>query len=209
LTGRWAVRDCQSRRTDAAVWGRRHLACGALLLLAAACQTAGGIQSRTDAAAFEAAAQQARECRTEVGQRPGYELLRRHMPLGDIQQADLRQMADPSLISATEARVLIEWSHDMQRCRNASVRAATRSGLSSYVPIVLAGWDRQDHIAVRLLQRKITWGEAVMRLKASNTTLLAGLGEEANRRLSALTRSAEAERAHRAALLNAFSGFAP
>jgi hypothetical protein len=50
--------------------------------------------------------------------------------------------------------------------------AATPSSLSAYVPIVLAHWDRQDRIVVQLVQRKIPWGEAVLRLKASRTVFL-------------------------------------
>jgi hypothetical protein len=97
----------------------------------------------------------------------------------------------------------------MQQCRNEIVAAGAGDGLSGYVPIVLAEWDRQDRVVVQLIQRKISWGEAVLRLRESRTTLLTGINEESGRRGAALTRSAEARRANRAALLNAFTRLVP
>ena len=84
-----------------------------------------------------------------------------------------------------------------------------QSGLSSYVPIVLADRDRQDRIIVQLMQRKISWGEAILQLKASRTILLAGISEESEHRGSERSRSAEADRANHAAMLNAFTRLVP
>jgi hypothetical protein len=196
-------------RISRRAFGTRGAPFGLLLLLVAACQTTGGVRSRADANAFETAAQQAQECRAEIARKPEYQILRSHMPLADIEQADLGQMADARLISPPEVTALADWSYDLQQCRSEAVTVVERSGLSSYVPIVLADRDRQDRIIVLLMQQKITWGEAVLRLKASRTTLLAGISEETERRGSELSRSAEAERANRAALLNAFTRLVP
>jgi hypothetical protein len=198
-----------SLRISRLAFGTPLVLCGLLLLLMAACQTAGEVRSRTDASAVETAAQQAQECRAGVARKSEYQILRAHMPLADIEQADLGQMADTRLISPPEVTALANWSNDIQQCRSNGVTAVERSGLSSYVPIVLADRDRQDRIAVQLKQRQITWGEAVLRLKASRTALLAGISEETERRGSELSRSAEAERANRAALLNAFTRLVP
>jgi hypothetical protein len=178
-------------------------------MLVAACQTEGDIQSRNEASAFEAAAKQARECRAAMASRPEFQVLGAHMPLADIDQADLAQMLDVSLASPSEIAVLAAWSHGILQCRNEVEEAATRSGLSSYIPIILADGDRQDRIVVELVQRKISWGEAVLRLKASRTALVTGVSDEADRRGAALTRSAEAERANRAALMNAWFRLVP
>jgi hypothetical protein len=72
-------------------------------------------------------------------------------------------------------------------------------------------WQLQcaDWVVVQLIQRKIPWGEAVLRLRESKTTLLTGINEESGRRSAALTRSAEAQRANRGALLNAFTRLVP
>jgi hypothetical protein len=179
------------------------------LLLVAACQTADGTGFRTETSALDTAVQQAQECHAAAARKPDYEMLRAHMPLADIDQADLRQMAEAKLISPSEIMVLANWSHDIRQCRNEIVAAATRSSLSAYVPIVLAHWDRQDRIVVQLVQRKIPWGEAVLRLKASRTGLLTDISEENDRRSSAISRSAEAEQANRAAMLNAFARLVP
>jgi hypothetical protein len=180
-----------------------------LLLLIAACQTAGETGFRTETSALDTAVQQAQECHAAAASKPEYYVLQAHMPLADIDQADLGQMADARLISRSEIVVLADWSRDIRQCRNEIVAAATRSSLSAYVPIVLAHWDRQDRIVVQLVQRKIPWGEAVLRLKASRTGLFTDLSEENDRRSSALSRSAEAEQANRAAMLNAFARLVP
>ena len=180
-----------------------------LLLLVAACQTAGETGFRTETSALDTAVQQAQECHAAAASKPEYYVLQAHMPLADIDQADLGQMADARLISPSEIVVLADWSRDIQQCRNEIVAAATRSSLSAYVPIVLAHWDRQDRIVVQLVQRKIPWGEAVLRLKASRTVFLTGISEENDRRGSALSRAAEAEQANQAAMLNAFARLVP
>jgi hypothetical protein len=180
-----------------------------LLLLVAACQTAGETSFQTETSALDTAVQQAQECHAAAARKPEYHVLQAHMPLADIEEADLGQMADARLISASEIMVLADWSRDIQQCRNEIVAAATRSNLSAYVPVVLAHWDRQDRIVVQLVQRKIPWGEAVLRLKASRTVFLTGISEENDRRGSAVSRAAEAEQANQAAMLNAFARLVP
>ena len=180
-----------------------------LLLIAAGCQTAGEVRSQGDMEAVNAAAKQAQECRATAARKPAYGSLGEHMPLANIEAADLHQMTDATLISPAETVALSAWSHDPQQCRNAVVAMAERSGLSSYLPSVLADRDRQDRILVLLIQRKIHWGEAVLRLKASRTDLLAGLAEESEQRAAAYERSSEAARADRVALLNAVFRLAP
>jgi hypothetical protein len=203
------VHQCGWPRIARAASGNLRIPCSLLLLLIAGCQTAGGIRSQTGAGAVETAAQQVQECRATAAGKPEYHMLRTHIPLADIDQADLGQMADVRLISPPEIVMLADWSRDIQQCRNEVVDAATRSNLAGYIPIVLADWDRQDSIVVQLVQRKIPWGEAVLRLKASRTALLAGISEETDRRGSAVTRSAEAARSNRAALLNALVRLVP
>jgi hypothetical protein len=186
--------------------GTSRVPSGLLLLLVAACQPANEVRSPTDASAF---AQQAQECRTGVARKPEYQVLRAHMPLSDIEQADLGQMADARSISPPEVAALADWADEIQRCRNEIMTAAEHSGLSSYVPIVLADGDRQDRIIVQLMQRKISWGEAILQLKASRTVLLAAISAESEHRGSERSRSAEADRANHAAMLNAFTRLVP
>jgi hypothetical protein len=131
------------------------------------------------------------------------------MPLTDIEQADLGQMADARSISPPEVVALADWADEIQRCRNEIMTAAEHTGLSSYVPIVLADGDRQDRIIVQLMQRKISWGEAILQLKASRTVLLAAISAESEHRGSERSRSAEADRANHAAMLSAFTRLVP
>jgi hypothetical protein len=178
-----------------------------LLLLVAACQTGGEI--KPDLSALETTVQQAQECHEAAARKPEYQVLQAHMPLAGIDQADLRQMADARLISSAEIVALTDWSNDVQQCRGEIVAAGARGSLAGYVPIVRAEWDRQDRVVVQLIQRKIPWGEAVLQLRESRTALLTGINGESERRGAALTRSAEAERANRTALFNAFTRLMP
>ena len=205
---RGMLRDSHGRSRFGSV-SRIRTQCGLLLLMLTTCQTGGEIKSQADADAVDMAAQNAQDCRAMAEREPEYQVLREHMPLIDIGQADLQQMLDARLISAPERVALARWSHDVQQCGSQVVAMATRNGLSSYVPIVLADRDRRDRILVLLVQRKIAWGEAVLRLKASSTVLQAGITEETSRRDTESRRSSDAERAHRAALLNAFFRLVP
>jgi hypothetical protein len=180
--------------------------CCLLLLLVAACQTG---EIKPDLSALDNTAKQAQKCRETAAHKPEYQVLQAHMPLAGIGQADLRQMADTRLVSSSETVALTDWSNAIQQCRDAIVTAAARDSLSGYVPIVLAEWDRQDRVLVQLIQGRIPWGEAVLRLRESRTALLTGINEESKRQSTALTRSAEAERANRTALLNAFTRLVP
>ncbi len=193
---------CSSRFKHLRIW-----CCPPLLLLVTACQTGGEI--KPDLGALGTIAKRAQECYEAAARKPEYQLLLAHVPLAGIEQADLRQMADASLISSSETVALIDWSNDTQRCRNEIVAAGATDSLSGYVPMVLAEWDRQDLVVVQLIQRKVSRGEAVLRLRESRTTLLTGINEESKRQGAALTRSAETERANRIALLNAFTRLVP
>jgi hypothetical protein len=208
LVGQCAVDRHELTRIHKRGFGYLCLRCsGLLLLLVAACQAGGEI--KPDLTTAQTVAQRAQQCREAAARKPEYLVLRAHMPLDGIDQADLRQMSDPRMISSSEIVALTDWSGDMQQCRNQIVDAMSRASLSGYAPIVLAEWDRQDRVVVELSQRKISWGEAVLRLRESRTTLLTGINEETERQSSALTRSAQAERANQTALINAFTRLVP
>jgi hypothetical protein len=206
--GRRAGDHRESRQMGTTAFGypRIRCFCSLMLLLVAACQTG---EIKPDLSALENTAKQAQKCREAAAHKPEYQVLQAHMPLAGIGQADLRQMADTRLVSSSETVALTDWSNAIQQCRDAIVTAAARDSLSGYVPIVLAEWDRQDRVVVQLVQGRIPWGEAVLRLRESRTALLTGINEESKRQSIALTRSAEAERANRAALLNAFTRLVP
>jgi hypothetical protein len=202
-----AVEQRELRKIGSSALGHLRIrCCRLLLLLVTACQIG---EVKPDLSALETTAQQAQQCREVAARKPEYQVLQAHMPLAGIDQADLRQMADARLISSSEIVALTDWSNDIQQCRHEIVAAETRSSLSGYVPAVLAEWDRQDRVVVQLIQRQIPWGEAVLRLRESRTALLTDINEESERRGAALTRSAEAERANRTALLNAFTRLVP
>jgi len=118
-------------------------------------------------------------------------------------------MTDARLISPPERAALTAWSRDLQQCGSQVIATMMRDGLSSYVPILLASRDRQDQILVLLAQRKIPWGEAVLRLRASRTALLKDITEKSDWRSAEFSRSTETTRANVTALLNALTRLVP
>jgi hypothetical protein len=123
--------------------------------------------------------------------------------------AALTQLADTDFISSDEKVALRGWFRDMGQCRNILPAAVTQQGLYSFLPAILADEDRQDRIYTLLIQKKITWGEAVLRLKASRTGLLESLAATNDRLQAEATQSEQAVRVNQTGLLNALTRLAP
>jgi hypothetical protein len=184
-------------------------ACGVLLFAVTACGSAGGRKQAAELDRLGHAAQEVESCRAAGASKPDVQVLRQRMPLRNIDEADLEQMAEMRFASNPEKSALAVWSGVTGQCGAEARKALARVGLSSYIPAILANQDRQDHIFVQLVQGRIRWGDAVLRLKASRTALWSAVAEENDRRYTEFERSTEAARANRTAILDALTQMVP
>ena len=72
-----------------------------------------------------------------------------------------------------------------------------------YVPIVLTGWSNDDEVLVLLAQRKLTWGDAVMRLRVNRAETLTKVADQLSRSMAQLNQEREAALSRRVSFINA------
>jgi hypothetical protein len=173
-------------------------------LVAAACAAPSQLEIRNtelDLQRFVAATNDAIAWRATAAQNPQYRSLDERMPLTDIGSASLPQMTDPGLATRAQISALDAWSHDLNACREQLLQV-TYNTLPSFGPIIEAARDRDDATFVQLTERKVTWGEAVMRLRKTRTTLRADLTAHADQVLAELGKQEEEQRNRRATILS-------
>jgi hypothetical protein len=177
---------------------------GAMPLIASACVGPPQLEMRNlelDLQRFVAAADDAIACRATAAQNPRYRILAERMPLTDIGPASLSQMTDPDLATPAQMSALDAWSHDLNACREQLLQV-TYQALPSFGPIIEAARDEDDATFVQLTERKVTWGEAVMRLKRNRTTLRANLTARADQVLAELGKQEQEQLNRRATILS-------
>ena len=102
------------------------------------------------------------------------------MPLVDVNEATLTQMTDTSLATRNDYYVIADWQRDIRACRARLLEVIERED-PLYVPIVLIGWNNDDEVLVLLAQRKLTWGDAVMRLRVNRAETLTKVADQLSR----------------------------
>jgi hypothetical protein len=157
---------------------------------------------------FRAATQEAAECRAEIAQKPQYQILGQHMPLTDIDDASLSQMAAPEFATKGEISALNAWIDDLKPCRDRLVQAIVIT-IPSFRPIFETWWDNDDIVFVRLAHHKIAWGEAVLALRGNATKLQAEAISHADLVLAELEKQEQAQIARRTAILSSIIGKLP
>ena len=173
-------------------------------LVAAACAGFSQLEIRNtelDLQRFIAAANDAIACRTATAQNPRYRILDERMPLTDIGSASLPQMIYQGFATPAQVLALDTWSHDLNACREPLLQV-TYNTLPSFGPIIEAARDEDDATFVQLAEHKVTWGEAVIRLKRNRTTLRANLTARADQVLAELGKQEEEQRNRRATILS-------
>lgn len=182
----------------------RLLALAAALLIAACAssQQAAAVATTQDGLQRTlAATEKALQCRAANARNPAYAVLQRHMPLANIGMATLPQMTDRSHASTMERAALDSWIRDENDCRQHLLEAIDGT-LPSFGPILEAGRDDDDAVYVGLAQRRLTWGEAVMRLRANRTRLRAAMIARGDKVLSEVSRMQQAQLDRRTAILS-------
>ena len=170
-------------------------------LMGAACASSD-IESRGLAETAESSIRAGSECRSSVSGTPEYRSLAQHMPLVDVNEATLTQMTDTSLATRNDYYVIADWQRDIRACRARLLEVIERED-PLYVPIVLIGWNNDDEVLVLLAQRKLTWGDAVMRLRVNRAETLTKVADQLSRSMAQLNQEKEAALSRRVSFINA------
>jgi hypothetical protein len=172
-----------------------------LCLMGAAC-TSSDIESRELVETAESSIRAGSECRSSVSSTPEYRSLAQLMPLVDVNEASLTQMTDASLATRDDYYVIADWQRDIRDCRARLLEVIERED-PLYVPIVLTGWNNDDEVLVLLAQRKLTWGDAVMRLRVNRAETLTKVADQLSRSMAQLNQEREAALSRRVSFINA------
>jgi hypothetical protein len=152
---------------------------------------------------FVAAAKDAMACRAAAAAKPGYAVLAPHMPLDDIGLATLQQMIAPARATSDDIAALEAWVRDVNTCRESLMLKVSESALQSFGPLVERGRDADDAVFVKLAQRKITWGEAVVALRVNRTKLRADVIASGRQVVAEIDKAQQQQLNRRADILNA------
>ncbi len=177
-------------------------------LVLGACSTSADIEADAFSTDAMTISRDAASCRRSLADDAEYQPVARRMPLVDIDQATVQQMADTRLASSNEVGALLAWAHELQKCRH-NTMAAIRQRAPIALASVLTAWNGEDEVFVLLSKRRLSWGDAVIRLRSNRAELLAKLTDQAFRESAQLNASKQAELSRRVSILNALTNLAP
>lgn len=176
-----------------------------LALLASAsivgCATQAQLQNEAIAENTRTTAQGYQNCLQAVTSASHQEVLRKRFA------SSLEQLADTKKATDEEAKALFAGHAEAQRCRQGYLDQIVKTS-PSFVPVMVATFNRSDEILVALVQRRITWGEFASRKRASDAQGAAEWEAEAGRIFAELQQSHQAELARRQSALNALAAYA-
>jgi|LauGreDrversion4_2_1035121.scaffolds.fasta_scaffold546360_2 hypothetical protein len=125
-----------------------------LLFFLAGCQSVDGNQQMQQ---FQASMQNANGCYEELENREEYRPIVKHMSMRA--QPTVEQLADTARPTVEETKLLAKWSNDKSVCRKAFNSTWGIAG-PAYQAVQYESQSKADAVLVKLIQRKITWGEA-------------------------------------------------
>jgi hypothetical protein len=177
-----------------------------IALLLTGCATAAQRQYQTMAAGNREIIAQAKSCTAEIYNAPEAAGLRRHSPL-DPREATLTQLSDLSLPTKEEVAAILMLHPRLQACRKAILDGLLNT-TPSIIPILAKEYAAADDDTIALVQRKLPWGERMRRARDRVVALQSALQVEAQRVVSGLEQSHQAELSRRQAALNAMAQWA-
>jgi hypothetical protein len=157
---------------------------------------------------FRAVARDAVQCRATAARNPRYQILNQHMPLANIDDANLSQMIDQKFATNSEIAVLDSWTRDVNGCLERLFREINGT-IPAFGPIIEASWDDDIAVFVKLAHRQMSWGEAVMRLKSNTTKLRAAVIARADQVSAEISKMEQAQFDRRTAIITSVIGILP
>jgi hypothetical protein len=157
------------------------LAAAGLLL---GCATAAQRQLQTVAVNFRTTAAESEGCIAAIYNSPELEPLRRDLPLNP-ENATLAQLANQSLVSDEEIRIITTNYPRLQACRQATINRLAQA-TPTFAPIFAKMFVTNDNNLVFLVQRKLRWGEFLQRLRDATIAARTELSAEGQRMVAGL-----------------------
>lgn len=184
----------------------RAVYCLFLAALLVGCATPAVRQFQAMRAHAQRDAAELKACTNVVYNSPQYAPLRSHLPL-DANDISLEQLSNETYASPAEIQAIFSTYPQMQACRKTFLSGVTK-GEPSLVPIFIADYYKLDDNILLLVQRKITWGDYLHRIRDLAANTRAALQSEDHRVVAELRRENDAEIAQRQRAAEAFAAWA-
>ena len=130
---------------------------------------------------------QVEACARAAYDAPDTAALRPHAPM-DLRQASLAQLSDPSFPTNADIPLIKQWHDRISACRQ-QMMSVLAQAMPSVVPILTRALSAADDDIVLLIQKRISWGEAVRRGRDRTNTMMAEVGAEQQRLQSAVAQA--------------------
>ncbi|MBS0642034.1 MAG: hypothetical protein JSS43_19385 [Proteobacteria bacterium] len=117
-------------------------------------------------------------------------------------------MTDSNKVDDAERNALLAWTQDMQRCRQQAIEYV-RKREPVFLALVLSAWTDEDGVLVKVIQRKLSWGDAATQLRTIQIKLLSSLTDRAIQVDAQLNSARQAELSRRVAIFDAITNLAP
>jgi len=128
--------------------------------------------------------------------------------LGSAFDATLPQMTDTRLASPGDITSLGTWLKNLEECRHEISRIALRD-FPTALAILVTAWNKEDETFILLATQKLTWGKAIMAIRASHAEMLNALVRQAQQLAQQASAERQAELSRRIALFTALTNLAP
>ena len=175
---------------------RIFLLCSTLLVLTG-CATAAQRQSKTMDNVVHQAGTGLHACVAEVYHNPDYEVIMPHVPL-NMASPTMAQLADDTRPTKDDGQLLIKFHDDILPCRQAYLQKI-QNVVPGIAQVMSEGWVETDKIMMKLVKRKITWGEATQQTQQVTLEVQKNIHQAGQQIDSALAASHQAELAQRQA----------
>lgn len=180
----------------------------AMVSVLSACTSAADVTAKRQAADLLTASRDATACRNTVAAKPRYQGLARHMPLEVIFDATLLQMTDTAQATADDVVMLGLWLSDTRECRR-KFADALLDVMPTALPVLAANWNKDDKTFVQLAMRKLTWGQAVIKIRENRAEMLDAISHQILQLAQQLNAERQAELSRRVAIFNALTNLSP
>jgi hypothetical protein len=136
-------------------------------------------------AAFRDASLEAKACRAEVRERPKYASIVVHYAKLETGQFSLEQLSDKRIPTPEEARLVALYYDDIGVCLSNYDKVVAANRPTAFT-IIKENRNKQAQTTVRLVQRRISWGEAAQQYQSATSDMNAKSEEENRQWLSDL-----------------------
>jgi len=180
----------------------------AILLFVAGCASQPDLGANSVMAEAHRISKETIACRNAIGAKPAYRGLSRRMPLVEPFNATLAQVSDSAMANDEEIEALKSWFDDTRQCRRQVLEEAFE-GLPTATGLLLSAWNKDDEVFAKLIEHRLSWGDALMRIRRNRAEALIALVNQSIEIAKQARQERDAATARRVQIFGALNSLVP